>query len=334
MINNLFSDQKRPFTLLLLALLFTVSSCEDEVLEDVTNGEAGPAETASVTPASGGIYDWMKNSNGNNNAHRFKLQAGESYSRAGELEIDRATGAFSGDRLHEVDRTNRVRVVGSSTKRLRFEVQLRDEPPTSNGRPRSEMREMTRESNNKDRVAYWDTDDARTFEFEAQIIQLDANCESVAIMQWFGNDDDIMKIIARRVSSSEVEIVADIEGTQNDDGRSGNKFIVLGTADVNSGDYFKCKIRVGDGGDRVNYIDFNNGSGNSTRITHNSLTNRSLNNNQRYDLDVSNSGKTRVDDSYFKYGTYLHSSSGSELTRPGKAVVDFRQVKMNNSHPY
>jgi len=308
-------------------------SCQDDS-DDISQEEITINAPFAINDSdiSNSGYDWMKNHSANKNAEHFKLQANEKKSSSGSRYIDPGSVSISkadGDlpsswRLHTFSNSHgRFDTKGSgSSERLWFRVQADDEPCCGQSRPRTEMREVTRASgSNKVKDAKWSTNSSRTFEFRARITKLDNSANTVAIMQWFGEKDDIMKIVVERQSATSGRVRADLSGT--DYGAT----YTLATVDIGSNpDWFKVKVWVG--GNQVRRIDFNG----SKKIEDKDYDSNSSGDEQ--DLDISNSGKQRTgNNSYFKYGAYL-STSKTNTSYQGKADVEFDYVKMNNSQAY
>lgn len=314
----------------LLAVLFdSCSDNMDDVSKEVTQNT--PLNIPSAIPnnqISSDAYDWMKNHSGNVNAEHFKLQVNEKKSNSGSRYIDpgsvsisKADGALPSTwRLHKFSNSHgRFDTRGSN---LWFKVQADDQPCCGQARPRTEMREVTKPSgSNTVKDAKWSTTAERTFQFRAKVTKLDGSANTVAIMQWFGENDDIMKIIVERESSTRAKVRADLAGTDY-----GSKY-TLATVDIgSSADWFTVKVWVDD--NQVERIDFDG----VRKIEDKDYDSNSSGNEQ--DLDISNSGKQRTgNNSYFKYGAYL-STSKTNTSKQGKAEVEFDYVNMSNAQNY
>lgn len=306
----------RVTVITVMATLFCFSSCNDPLEEDipiqeeVINRPNDLSIPLAASSSQGAAYDWLVNTGEKHWKVQYAIGSGSNdYRESGRYYRRNNTGSY----LHQMSNTfSRFRASGSN---LRFEVRYGDDATSSTGKPRTELREMTRYSNGKERNAGWSTSTSRTFKAKIKIDRLDSDAKRVAVAQYFsakrangtGNSDDIVKILVIRKSSSKAEIIMEESGLT-----SGN--VVLDDNYSLSGKpWFNVEIRTRKSGSN-DQVEIKYTKGSYTKYTgYKNLT-----------------SSYKTDRSYFKCGAYMSSSSSTG----GTAVVLINDIDLSNTQPY
>lgn len=279
---------KLVFTSILLGMLSI--SCSSEPITEIEEiqQEEKPisADEDDLGKCSITGYDWLIQSPNNNGNWKLQYQDKEARRVGGnESFYDVANSRFD--------------VVGSSCNRLRFRVQKGDATTSGSNNPRSELREMRRMSNGRERTAGWSYTSNKWIEIEFKVREMPTSGR-LSVAQIHSGQDDISQISVDKKSNGRYKVQLYVEGLNGV-----NKKTLYNDASVNT--TFKVRMKIEN--NRV-----------KARRTSESSYGTSY--------EIKNTSKYRTNTCYFKAGAYLLGANS------GQARVEFNKIKISTTQAY